>query len=91
MQWLKETEKHHPTQAHFYLEYLAVNPEQQGKGYGSVLLRHLTDRADEMGVGCYLENANPRNVIFYQRAGFTEITELEIIGIHSWLMWRPAR
>jgi GNAT superfamily N-acetyltransferase len=91
LKWLNQVEKHHPTEAHFYLEYLAVEPEYQGKGYGSAILKHLTGKADELGVGCYLENANPRNVAFYQRAGFLVTREMEIIGIHTWLMWRPAK
>jgi ribosomal protein S18 acetylase RimI-like enzyme len=89
MRWLAEVEKLHPTKPHYYLEYLGVEPEQQGKKVGSALLRCLFDKADEEQVGCYLENANPRNIPFYQRCGFQIINEKEIIGIPSWFMWRP--
>lgn len=90
MKWLDEIDKNHPTKAHYYLEYLGVDPQYQGKGFGSSILKHLIARADEGGVGCYLENANPRNVNFYQRFGFEILSEKEIIGIPSWFMWRPA-
>jgi len=89
LKWLNEIDKHHPVEAHYYLEYLGVEPGYQGKGFGSAILKHLIDKADELGVGCYLENANPRNITFYQRSGFRIIRELEIIGIPTWFMWRP--
>jgi ribosomal protein S18 acetylase RimI-like enzyme len=89
MQWLEEVDKIHPNEPHYYLEYLGVEPELQGKGLGSTILQQLVSKADEERVGCYLENANPRNTSFYQRFGFQIITEKEIIGIPSWFMWRP--
>lgn len=90
LKWLNEVEKSHPKDAHFYLEYLGVDPQYQGKSIGSTLLKHLTALADAEKVGCYLENANPRNLPFYQRAGFVIRDHKEIIGIPTWFMWRPA-
>jgi ribosomal protein S18 acetylase RimI-like enzyme len=90
MRWLAEVDKLHPAEPHYYLEYLGVEPEQQGKAVGSAILRDLASKADEEQVGCYLENANPRNIPFYQRCGFQIINEKEIIGIPSWFMWRAA-
>lgn len=89
LRWLNAVDKLHPTEPHYYLEYLGVEPEQQGKAIGSTILRHLIDKADEDHVGCYLENANRRNIPFYQRFGFEIMYEREIIGVPAWLMWRP--
>ena len=89
LKWLREVDKHHPTEAHYYLEYLGVEPGYQGKGLGSSILSHLIAKADVAGVGCYLENANPGNISFYQRSGFLVTQEMEIIGIPTWFMWRP--
>jgi GNAT superfamily N-acetyltransferase len=89
LQWLNEVDKNHPAEAHYYLEYLGVEPRYQGHGFGSGILKHLIAKADEQGVGCYLENANPRNVPIYQRFGFQIKAEKEIIGIPTWFMWRP--
>ena len=91
MSWLDETDKDHPTAAHYYLEYIGVEPAYQGKGFGSILMEHLVEKADLAGVGCYLENAYPRNVPFYQRFGFQVMQEREIIGLPAWLMWREPR
>jgi ribosomal protein S18 acetylase RimI-like enzyme len=89
IRWLDEVERFHPTEPHYYLAYIGVHPGFQGQGVGSAMLKHLMGMADAALVGCYLENANPRNLPFYQRSGFQVSKELEIIGLKTWLMWRP--
>ena len=89
MRWLEEVDRVHPKEAHYYLEYIGVEPELQGKAIGSAILRHLVNKADEEQVGCYLENANLRNVQFYQQVGFQIMSEKVIIGVPAWFMWRP--
>jgi GNAT superfamily N-acetyltransferase len=88
MKWLEEVDKIRPSEPHFYLEYLGVEPEQQGKAIGSSILQVLTQMGDDKQVGCYLENANPRNLPFYQRFGFQVIQNKDIIDIPTWFMWR---
>ena len=88
MTYLSEVEKLHPKQPHYYLEYLGVEPAYQGKGLGSALLKFLTEKADSEQMGCYLENANPRNNPLYHRFGFETINEKNIIGVDNWFMWR---
>lgn len=91
MKWLKEVDKLRPTEPHYYLEYIGVEPNCQGRGVGSAILKHLCDKADKEGVGGYLENANPVNTAYYQRFGFEIMHEEEIIGIPAWFMWRSPR
>lgn len=88
VKWLNEVDKVHPTKPHYYLEYIGVDPTYQGMGYGSAIMEHLVAKADQEGVGCYLENANPHNIPFYKRFGFTIANEKEIIGFTTWFMWR---
>lgn len=88
VKWCDEVDAVHPQKSHYYLEYIGVDPDRQGKGLGSQLLGHLAAHADQDGVGCYLENANPHNLPFYGRAGFEVIGEKIIIGLHAWFMWR---
>lgn len=64
----------HPTEPHWYLSMLGVDPLVQGRGYGSALLRHALERCDREGLPAYLESSNPRNVPLYERHGF------EVIG-----------
>ncbi len=86
--WSTEAGKLHPTKPHYYLPCIGVDPYWQGRGLGSLIMTHLADQADQAGVGCYLENADPRNLPFYQRFGFSVVNEKEVIGIHNWYLWR---
>jgi ribosomal protein S18 acetylase RimI-like enzyme len=89
IRWLDELDKNHPSEPHYYVEYVGVDPGYQGRALGSTLLRHLVDKADEEQVGCYLESANPHNISFYQRLDFQIMKEMVIIGLPTWFMWRP--
>lgn len=85
-------ERHHPSDPHFYLAFIAVAPRLQGLGLGSVLLETTIKGIDAEGAAAYLENSNPRNMRLYERAGFVargNIAPKEappLIG-----MWRPAQ
>jgi ribosomal protein S18 acetylase RimI-like enzyme len=91
MKWMDEAEQVHPSEPHYYLPCVGVDPACQGSGFGSVILAHLALKADQDGVGCYLENADPRNLPFYQRFGFQVVLEKEVIGLPSWFMWREPK
>ena len=86
--FLSTLEKHQPKEPHFYLETLGIDPQWQGLGFGSRLMEQLNQWADAEGVGVYLETTKPRNVPFYERHGFHVTKELDVIGVHVWLMWR---
>jgi ribosomal protein S18 acetylase RimI-like enzyme len=89
LKWLAAIEKKHPAEPHYYLEFVGIDTPFQGKGLGSLLLQRLVGWADEEGMGCHLETGNPRNVPLYRRFGFQTTAEEEIIGVHTWFMWRP--
>lgn len=66
--------KFHPTEPHWYLPMIGVDPTQQNKGYGGMLMRHALAICDREGLPAYLESSNPRNITLYLRHGF------EIVG-----------
>ncbi len=66
--------KYHPEEPHWYLATLGVDIKAQGKGMGSILMKHALTRVDREHKVAYLESSNPRNVPFYERHGF------EVIG-----------
>ena len=70
---LEQMEAMHPTDAHWYLPWLAVDPTRQRDGLGGHLLELSLQRVDLDGVPAYLETPNPRTVGFYERHGF-EVT-----------------
>lgn len=61
---------YHPTEPHWYLPLIGVDPAQQGKGYGSALMKHALIPCDQENRLAYLESTNPRNIPLYKQHGF---------------------
>lgn len=57
----------------WYVGFLAVDPDCQGQGVGSVLLQSVVDKADKEDLPVYLETGNPRNVPWYEKFGFATV------------------
>lgn len=60
----------------WYLVYIGVTPEAQGRGFSRRLVEHVTEMADEQNVPCYVESSARKNVAIYERFGFEKLTEL---------------
>lgn len=86
-------ESMHPKVPHWYLATLGTDPEAQGKGVGSALLKPVLDHCDREGIGAYLESSKERNVPFYARHGFKVQKEVKLPagGPSIWTMWREPR
>jgi GNAT superfamily N-acetyltransferase len=80
----------HPTEPHYYLPFVGVDPAAQGRGIGSAVLQPVLRWCDTLGLGAYLENTNERNLVFYERLGFCvlEVMLLAADGPTVWRMWR---
>lgn len=93
LQVLTDLEKLHPTEPHYYLEFIGTDPAHQGKGYGTALIAPMVERADAEGVGMYLESSKESNIAFYARFGFevTRTMHHRRNGPPQWLMWRDPR
>jgi ribosomal protein S18 acetylase RimI-like enzyme len=90
---LDTLEKRHPHEPHIYLEFIGTAPEHQGKGMGTQLIQPMVDRADNEGLGMYLESSKESNVAFYARFGFEvrEVMQHRRGGPQQWLMWRDPK
>ena len=55
---------------YMHLGPVAVDPEHQGKGYASKLVRPMLDQLDQLGLPCYLEAQSESNVAIYEHYGF---------------------
>jgi RimJ/RimL family protein N-acetyltransferase len=75
---------------HWYLMAIGVDPDHQGEGHGSALVRAGIRRADRDSNMIYLETETEQTVAFYERLGFEVLDELTIaeIGIPFSLMVR---
>jgi ribosomal protein S18 acetylase RimI-like enzyme len=67
----------HPSEPHWYLPMIGVDPTEQGRGYGSALLRRGLARCDAERLPAYLESTNPRNVPLYERFGFKVVGQIK--------------
>jgi GNAT superfamily N-acetyltransferase len=67
---LEQMGRFHPSEPHWYLPLMGVDPRRQGHGYGSALMRHALAACDRGGSPAYLESTNPRNVALYEHHGF---------------------
>lgn len=69
---------------------IALLPEFQNRGVGTILLRHLMDEATQTGKALrhmvFVLNNNADR--FYERLGFTVIEDL---GAYRHMEWRPER
>ncbi len=86
-------ESNHPKRPHHYLAFVGVEPESQGRGLGTALLRPVLERCDADGTPAYLEATTPRNLACYERQGFEVTEEFRFPkgGPPSWRMWREPR
>ncbi|MEU9884531.1 GNAT family N-acetyltransferase [Sphaerisporangium sp. NPDC051011] len=66
-------DEYDPHLPHHYLAYLAVLPEQQGRGTGSALLREHHRALDAAGVPAYLEASSTRSRELYLRHGYRDV------------------
>ena len=78
---------------HWFLQAIGVDPQFQGRGYASKLLRPMLSRIDEEGLPCYLETLEEQNVRLYEHFGFTVAEESAIpeTNLTNWAMLRKAR
>lgn len=85
-------ERAHPLEEHWYLALLAVDPAEQGHGFGAALLQEILTREGADLWPAYLETTNPRNLAWYGRFGFDVEEELRPIatGPAIWTMRRPS-
>jgi N-acetylglutamate synthase-like GNAT family acetyltransferase len=81
-------EHHRPSEPHWYLDHLAVDPALRGHGLGVHLVRHGLNRAEEDGTGAFLVTSRPSNVAFYARRGFVLADEDDAPdgGPHLWFL-----
>ena len=79
----EEMAKYHPSEQHWYLPVLGVDPSRHSKGFGSALMQYVLSQCDRDGKLAYLESSNPRNLPFYKRHGFEVLGTIPVGKSHS--------
>jgi GNAT superfamily N-acetyltransferase len=94
MRWeedLASRYREHLTEPHWVFDLLAVDPSEQGRGLGRLLIRWMLDRIDTDPMPVFLVTYNPRNVPYYASMGFDVVQETPVRGgPMGWSMRRPA-
>jgi hypothetical protein len=67
-----------PGGAYYYLSFIGTAPGARGKGYASLLMRHITSRADAEGRLCLLEATSDKSQALYERHGFVTYETVRI-------------
>ena len=75
---------------HMYFMVLGVDPDHQGKGYASQLLKRMLAIVDENNLKCYLETYLSKNIQIYQKYGF-EVVEETCIPRTQTTFWGMVR
>ena len=75
---LEEMGSYHPSEPHWYLPLIGVDPALHGKGYGSALMEHALIQCDRDKKFAYLESSNPKNMTLYERHGFELLGTIQV-------------
>jgi ribosomal protein S18 acetylase RimI-like enzyme len=75
---MEQMGSYHPSEPHWYLPLIGVDPAQQGRGHGSELMRHALLACDRDGTPAYLESSNSKNIPLYERHGFELLGTIEV-------------
>jgi ribosomal protein S18 acetylase RimI-like enzyme len=70
--------QYHPTEPHWYLPLIGVDPAHQGRGLGSTLLRHALRVCDRERKPAYLEATSDASRRLYEREGFAVIGTIQV-------------
>jgi len=68
---------YHPSEPHWYLPLIGVDPAHQGEGHGDALMSYALVQCDRDRAPAYLESSNPRNIPFYRRHGFETLGAIQ--------------
>ena len=75
---LEEMGRYHPSEPHWYLPLMGVDPFHQGRGLGSALMQHALIPCDRDNKVAYLESTNPKNIPLYERHGFELLGTIQV-------------
>lgn len=86
---LKKSNK--PSSPHFYINSLSVNPQNQGQGIGSAIIKQIHQMSEQHPESCgvALDTQTEENVAYYQRFGYSISNIVELETVKNWFMFRP--
>jgi ribosomal protein S18 acetylase RimI-like enzyme len=89
--WFKEWAAHDPVEQHWHLGPIGVLPSHQGMGVGTELMNRFCKEVDNCSAMAYLETDLDKNVRFYEKFGFTLVSESAIFNVPNRYMIRDSK
>ncbi|HSN66225.1 MAG TPA: GNAT family N-acetyltransferase [Fusibacter sp.] len=88
--YMRFTTSVRPKVPHYYLVFIGIVPEAQGRGFGRTILEEIHARADadEASVGIGLDTENEANVAYYEKFGYKLIDQRNIDSVTVYAMFR---
>lgn len=74
----KKISSHYPKTDIYYLWFIGVHPDHQGRGVGGKLLAEIIEDSKKMNRPVYLETSTIENLPFYKKYGLSVYSELEL-------------
>lgn len=75
---IEQMETYHPSEPHWHLPLIGVDPAMQGRGVGAALMRHALEQFDREESLAYLEATSARSVPLYERHGFEALGSIQV-------------
>ena len=69
--------KLHPNELFYYLWFIGVDPSEQNKGIGTVLLKDIINESVALKRPIYLETSTLKNIPWYEKFGFSVYQKLD--------------
>jgi ribosomal protein S18 acetylase RimI-like enzyme len=90
-QYDQHTRNHVPTESHFYLNCIGVNPIYKDQGLARPLLEavHALAENHPTAIGVALSTENEKNVPLYEHFGYEVTAHSHIDKLQIWSMFRP--
>lgn len=88
--YMRFTTSVRPKAPHYYLVFIGIAPEAQGRGRGRTIIEEIHARvdADTMSVGIGLDTENEANVAYYESFGYKLVDQRNIDGVTVYAMFR---
>lgn len=88
--YMRFTTSVRPKEPHYYLMFIGIAPEAQGRGLGRAILEeiHACVDADTNSVGIGLDTENEANVAYYEKYGYKLMKQRTIDQVTVYAMFR---
>lgn len=81
-----------PDYPHYFVGMLGVHPEHQGRGHAAALLEHIHELSASAptSMAVCLSTEDPSNLPFYEKHGYSIVSEADLGELRTWSLALPT-